>query len=64
MKLDKLDSPTSYSMLSTADIEAGIAETCKHASPLFEIFRKQAEEQGWTMAESLLNPGNARLCEC
>lgn len=62
-KLDKLDSAARYSMLSTADIKAGIAETCKHASSLFEIFRIQAKEQGWTMAESLLNPGNARLCE-
>lgn len=43
-------------------IEAAVRESCKNVSGLYEAFKYQAITQGWVMAESLLNPGTARLC--
>lgn len=47
---------------SDMGVEAAIRESCKHVAELFEAFKHQARSQGWIMAESLLNPGVARLC--
>ncbi|PON82156.1 Root UVB sensitive family [Trema orientale] len=44
------------------DLEAHIAESCKIVSTSYGLFKHKAAEQGWTMSESLLNPGRARLC--
>lgn len=57
------DSLTEYKRCYGSDmgIEAAIRESCKHISGLFEEFKYQATSQGWIMAESLLNPANARL---
>ncbi|XP_010533233.1 PREDICTED: protein root UVB sensitive 6-like [Tarenaya hassleriana] len=45
-----------------AEIESHIAESCEMVSTSYDIFRRRAAEQGWTMSESLLNPGRARIC--
>ncbi|BAT77254.1 Protein root UVB sensitive 6 [Vigna angularis] len=46
---------------TTADIEACMADTCKIVTNSYGLFKNKAKEQGWTMSESLLNPGRARL---
>ncbi|KAK7376405.1 hypothetical protein VNO78_34691 [Psophocarpus tetragonolobus] len=46
---------------SVTDIEACIADTCKIVANSYGLFKNKAKEQGWTMSESLLNPGRARL---
>ncbi|KAJ6394972.1 hypothetical protein OIU77_024061 [Salix suchowensis] len=48
-------------ILSAADLESHIAESCKMVSTLYDPFKSKAAEQGWRMSESLLNPGRARL---
>ncbi|KAL3355990.1 hypothetical protein AABB24_016917 [Solanum stoloniferum] len=53
----------SASLLSTADLQAHVAESYKMVSALYMPFKSKAKEQGWVMSESLLNPGRARLCE-
>lgn len=53
----------SASLLSTADLQAYVAESYKMVSALYIPFKSKAKEQGWVMSESLLNPGRARLCE-
>ncbi|XP_055807395.1 protein root UVB sensitive 6 [Solanum dulcamara] len=53
----------SVSLLSTADLQAHVAESYKMVSALYMPFKSKAKEQGWVMSESLLNPGRARLCE-
>eukprot|EP00252_Welwitschia_mirabilis_P004219 TRINITY_DN14477_c0_g1_i1.p1 TRINITY_DN14477_c0_g1~~TRINITY_DN14477_c0_g1_i1.p1 ORF type:complete len:487 (-),score=87.04 TRINITY_DN14477_c0_g1_i1:368-1828(-) len=60
--LEKSDSATRLPLLSTNDAQAEIAESCKHVSLLYESFKKHTKEKGWTMSESLLSPGNTRLC--
>lgn len=52
----------SNSVPTTTNLEAEIAASCKMVSTSYEIFKSKASEQGWVMAESLLNPGKARLC--
>ncbi|KAL2339324.1 hypothetical protein Fmac_013770 [Flemingia macrophylla] len=46
---------------TVADIESCIADTCKTVASSYGLFKNKAKEQGWTMSESLLNPGRARL---
>ncbi|KAH8509937.1 hypothetical protein Peur_051665 [Populus x canadensis] len=48
-------------ILSAADLESHIAESCKMVSTLYAPFKSKAAEQGWRMSESHLNPGRARL---
>ncbi|WVZ10544.1 hypothetical protein V8G54_015074 [Vigna mungo] len=48
---------------TTADIEACMADTCKIVTNSYGLFKNKAKEQGWTMSESLLNPGRARLAK-
>ncbi|XP_022984200.1 protein root UVB sensitive 6-like [Cucurbita maxima] len=52
----------SNSVPAVTNLEAQIAASCKMVSTSYEIFKSKASEQGWVMAESLLNPGRARLC--
>ncbi|XP_042506729.1 protein root UVB sensitive 6-like [Macadamia integrifolia] len=54
-------SPSTHSVLITADLEAQIAESCRVVSSSYVFFKRKAAEQGWVMSESLLNPGRARL---
>ncbi|XP_024523497.1 protein root UVB sensitive 6-like isoform X1 [Selaginella moellendorffii] len=42
--------------------EGAYQESCKYISPLYEHFKLDAEKQGWIMSETLLSPGNARVC--
>ncbi|KAK4270910.1 hypothetical protein QN277_019675 [Acacia crassicarpa] len=58
----KREDPNSDEMLNIAYLKACIAESCKTVSNSYGQFKNKAEEQGWTMSESLLNPGQARLC--
>lgn len=51
-----------HSTPGAGDLEAQIAESCKIVSSSYGLFKRKAAEQGWTMSESLLNPGRARLC--
>ncbi|KAF7801257.1 protein root UVB sensitive 6-like [Senna tora] len=54
----------SNEVYTIADLEACIAESCKMVSNSYGQFKNKAKEQasgGWTMSESLLNPGRARL---
>ncbi|KAG4929121.1 hypothetical protein AAZX31_17G002000 [Glycine max] len=46
---------------TVADIEACMAGTCKTVADSYGFFKNNAKEQGWTMSESHLNPGRARL---
>ncbi|KAK4254490.1 hypothetical protein QN277_009868 [Acacia crassicarpa] len=46
---------------SVADLEAYIADSCKLVENSYGLFKRKAKEQGWTMSDSLLNPGRARL---
>ncbi|CBI29631.3 hypothetical protein AAG906_014822 [Vitis piasezkii] len=55
------DYDSTHLMPSTADLAAHIAESCKMVSTSYGLFKSKAAEQGWTMSESLLNPGRARL---
>ncbi|RDX84695.1 Protein root UVB sensitive 6, partial [Mucuna pruriens] len=48
-------------MHTAADIEACMVDTCKIVANCYGLFKNKAKEQGWTMSESLLNPGRARL---
>ncbi|XP_061357269.1 protein root UVB sensitive 6 [Gastrolobium bilobum] len=48
-------------MHTVADMEARIADSCKIVADSYGLFRNKANEQGWKMSESLLNPGRARL---
>ncbi|XP_027329407.1 protein root UVB sensitive 6 isoform X2 [Abrus precatorius] len=48
-------------MGTVADLEASIADSCKIVAISYGLFKNKAKEQGWTMSESLLNPGRARL---
>ncbi|CAJ2649318.1 unnamed protein product [Trifolium pratense] len=50
-------------MLTVTDLEACIADSCKVVTNAYWLFKNKAHEQGWTMSESLLNPGRARLCQ-
>ncbi|XP_010252307.1 PREDICTED: protein root UVB sensitive 6 [Nelumbo nucifera] len=59
--VSSLSSSTCHSMPKNIDLEAYIAESCKMVSTSFGLFKRKAAEQGWTMSESLLNPGRARL---
>nr|GMD45552.1 protein root UVB sensitive 6 [Ipomoea batatas] len=53
----------SFSLTSSADLHAHVAESYKMVSALYAPFKSKAKEQGWVMSESLLNPGRARLCD-
>ncbi|KAK7263768.1 hypothetical protein RJT34_31365 [Clitoria ternatea] len=53
----------SDAMHTIADLEASIADSCKIVAISYGLFKNKAKEQGWTMSESLLNPGRARLCQ-
>ncbi|AES89601.1 putative Root UVB sensitive family [Medicago truncatula] len=57
------DDLNSSVMLTAADLEACIADSCKVVTNAYWLFKNKAHEQGWTMSESLLNPGRARLCQ-
>ncbi|KAE9602087.1 hypothetical protein Lal_00049544 [Lupinus albus] len=46
---------------TVSDFEACIADSCKIVANSYGLFKNKANEQGWTMSESLLNPGRARL---
>ncbi|XP_054777650.1 protein root UVB sensitive 6-like [Prosopis cineraria] len=46
---------------SVADLEAYVADSCKMVANSYGPFKRTAKEQGWTMSDSLLNPGRARL---
>ncbi|CAL0332714.1 unnamed protein product [Lupinus luteus] len=46
---------------TVSDFEARIAESCRIVANSYGLFKNKANEQGWTMSESLLNPGRARL---
>eukprot|EP00897_Mesotaenium_endlicherianum_P009159 jgi/Mesen1/8271/ME000448S07419 len=48
--------------LSEDDVEAAVAESCRHTRALYHSFKLGAAAQGWTMAEYLLNPSDTRLC--
>ncbi|KAH9750308.1 protein root UVB sensitive 6 [Citrus sinensis] len=48
-------------MLTTADLEAHIGESCKVVSTAYGVFKNKTVEQGWRISDSLLNPGRARL---
>ncbi|KAK7292516.1 hypothetical protein RIF29_08298 [Crotalaria pallida] len=48
-------------MHKVSDIEARIADSCKIVANSYGLFKNKANEQGWTMSDSLLNPGRARL---
>ncbi|XP_058097526.1 protein root UVB sensitive 6-like isoform X2 [Magnolia sinica] len=63
---DQLDfggSLSTHLVPTTTNFESQIAETCKIVQISYELFKRKAAEQGWTMSESLLNPGRARLLE-
>lgn len=47
--------------LTPADVCCALAASKESCSSLFEDFMVKAHAQGWVMAESLLNPGDARL---
>ncbi|KAJ6928222.1 hypothetical protein NC651_012048 [Populus alba x Populus x berolinensis] len=49
-------------ILSAADLESHIAESCKMVSTLYAPFKSKAAEQGWRMSESHLNPAELGLC--
>ncbi|GLU06057.1 hypothetical protein SLE2022_231210 [Rubroshorea leprosula] len=51
-------------MPMSKDLESHIAESCKMVATTYGIFKSEAAEQGWTMSDSLLNPGRARLLQC
>ncbi|KAJ1400406.1 Root UVB sensitive family [Sesbania bispinosa] len=55
------DDLNSNLLLTVADLEACIADSCKMVANSYGLFKNKANEQGWTMSESLLNPGRARL---
>ncbi|KAJ7564173.1 hypothetical protein O6H91_02G005800 [Diphasiastrum complanatum] len=43
-------------------MDRAMVESCKQSPALFDAFKQQARAQGWIIAESLLNPGDARVC--
>ncbi|XP_031490918.1 protein root UVB sensitive 6 [Nymphaea colorata] len=49
-------------MPTIGDFGAYVAESCRIVSTSYGMFKKKAAEQGWTMSDSLLNPGRARIC--
>lgn len=61
--LEMIDSSLNQTMLTNGDYLDHISESCKIVSTSFGVFKQKASDQGWIMAESLLNPGRARLCE-
>lgn len=38
-----------------------VAKSYEQLDPLFKTFKREASNQGWIMAESLLSPGDARV---
>ncbi|KAL1372856.1 hypothetical protein HN51_002924 [Arachis hypogaea] len=50
-------------MQRVSDLASCIADSCKIVTNTYGLFKNKANEQGWTMSESLLNPGRARLCQ-
>jgi len=44
-------------------VDAAVAESSKRTHALYDDFKQQAVATGWMMGESLLNPGDARLCD-
>nr|KYP52099.1 UPF0420 protein C16orf58 isogeny [Cajanus cajan] len=59
--LKQREDVNSNMMHTVSDIESCIADTCKIVASSYGLFKNKAKEQGWTMSESLLNPGRARL---
>eukprot|EP00246_Nothoceros_aenigmaticus_P002038 TRINITY_DN12767_c0_g1_i1.p1 TRINITY_DN12767_c0_g1~~TRINITY_DN12767_c0_g1_i1.p1 ORF type:complete len:315 (-),score=40.38 TRINITY_DN12767_c0_g1_i1:258-1127(-) len=45
-----------------SNVEEVIADSFRSVGELFENFKQGAKAQGWLMADSLLNPGDARMC--
>ncbi|MED6131172.1 Protein root UVB sensitive 6 [Stylosanthes scabra] len=53
----------SNTMHRVSDLASCIADSCKIVTNTYGLFKNKANEQGWAMSESLLNPGRARLCQ-
>ncbi|CAI5500096.1 unnamed protein product [Closterium sp. Naga37s-1] len=47
--------------LTSAEVERAVSESLEVTRTLFGTFEEQAAAEGWTMADSLLNPGKARV---
>ncbi|CAI5536645.1 unnamed protein product [Closterium sp. Naga37s-1] len=47
--------------LTSAEVERAVSESLELTRTLFGTFEERAAAEGWTMADSLLNPGKARV---
>ncbi|CAI5525622.1 unnamed protein product [Closterium sp. Naga37s-1] len=47
--------------LTSAEVERAVSESLGLTCTLFGTFEERAAAEGWTMADSLLNPGKARV---
>ncbi|CAI5469063.1 unnamed protein product [Closterium sp. Yama58-4] len=47
--------------LTSAEVERAVSESLEVTRTLFGAFEERAAAEGWTMADSLLNPGKARV---
>ncbi|KAI4298900.1 hypothetical protein L6164_032413 [Bauhinia variegata] len=56
------EDPNSKLLPTVADLETCISDSCKMVASTYTVFKGKAKERGWTMSDSLLNPGRARLC--
>ncbi|KAI4296139.1 hypothetical protein L6164_036122 [Bauhinia variegata] len=58
----RMDDPKSKLLPTVANLGTCISDSCKVVASTYGVFKSKAKDKGWTMSDSLLNPGRARLC--
>lgn len=49
--------------ITNSNVEDAVAESTKRTYDLYDSFKEEAKSKGWMMGETLLNPGDSRVCD-